>query len=161
MERPRLGRGRSAFWGTSAFSRFPLETIEIKSRRNGKNKDGEGLALVVSAVRRENAAPSLGHPWLWCTKAGIRGQGTEMQPQTLRCTQGDTLTPRLRCGLRQAFGCSMRKPSRVGGLRYLAGGGVVKISRRAGSGFGLGFGAFFASLRPLSLDIIAPTRFQY
>ncbi len=45
----------------------------------------------------------------------------------------------------------MRKPSRVGGLCYFAGGGVEKISRRAGSGFGFGFGAFLASLRPLSL----------
>ena len=44
----------------------------------------------------------------------------------------------------------MRKPSRTGGLGYLAGGGVVKISRRAGSGLGFGLGAFFASLRPLS-----------
>ena len=33
---------------------------------------------------------------------------------------------------------------------YLGGGGV-KISRLLGSGFGLGFGAFFTSLRPLSL----------
>jgi hypothetical protein len=31
------------------------------------------------------------------------------------------------------------------------GGGGVKISRLLGSGFGLGLGAFFASLRPLSL----------
>lgn len=33
---------------------------------------------------------------------------------------------------------------------YLGGAGV-KISRLLGSGFGLGFGAFFVSLRPLSL----------
>jgi hypothetical protein len=31
------------------------------------------------------------------------------------------------------------------------GGAGVKISRRAGSGFGLGFGAFLASFLPLSL----------
>jgi hypothetical protein len=35
-------------------------------------------------------------------------------------------------------------------LGYFGGCGV-KISRFAGSGFGLGFGAFLASLRPLSL----------
>lgn len=35
--------------------------------------------------------------------------------------------------------------------RYLGGGAGVKISRRLGSGFGLGFGAFLVSLRPLSL----------
>lgn len=50
----------------------------------------------------------------------------------------------------------------IGGIRpaeeiasaYFGGGGV-KISRLLGSGFGLGFGAFFVSLRPLSLFPIA------
>jgi hypothetical protein len=41
-------------------------------------------------------------------------------------------------------------PARADRFSYLGGAGV-KISRRAGSGFGLGFGAFLASFLPLSL----------
>src|SRR5947209_9634128 len=45
----------------------------------------------------------------------------------------------------------VEKPSRAGGLCYF-GGTEVKVSRlRPGSGFGLGFGAFFTSFLPLSL----------
>jgi hypothetical protein len=41
------------------------------------------------------------------------------------------------------------KPSRAGGLCHLGCG--VKTSRRLGSGFGFGFGAFLVSFLPLSL----------
>ena len=50
-------------------------------------------------------------------------------------------------GMRRAFVRSGREITSA----YFEGGCGVKISRRAGSGFGLGFGAFLASLRPLSL----------
>ena len=49
--------------------------------------------------------------------------------------------------MRRAFLSSSGQDSRLG---YFGGCGV-KISRLVGSGFGLGFGAFLASLRPLSL----------
>ena len=55
---------------------------------------------------------------------------------------------------RRALPSSLRLRSRrknVAELVFYFGGAGVKISRRAGSGFGLGFGAFFASFLPLSL----------
>jgi hypothetical protein len=43
------------------------------------------------------------------------------------------------------------QPNSVPSLPIYLGGAGVNISRLLGSGFGLGFGAFFASFLPLSL----------
>jgi hypothetical protein len=72
--------------------------------------------------------------------------GTAHSEKSAAVAVSDTVMPHTSPSL----GPPCKSPPRREGFGYLAGGGVVKISRRAGSGFGFGLGAFFASLRPLS-----------